>query len=153
MSSRLLLDSNVLVLLIAGYTDRRVIPKHKNLSSFTVGDFDVLLDVIAGYNEVLATPHVLAEASNLLAQHADPERSLLLTTLQHMAADPQKEAAVPSDACAARPEFSRLGLTDCGLLAAADTDSVVLTTDLDLYLALSRQRPDAAINFTHLIYR
>lgn len=37
-----------------------------------------------------------------------------------------------------RDEFGRLGLTDAGLLYMMDAESVLLTDDIDLYLAASR---------------
>lgn len=153
MAGRLLLDTNVLVLLVAGQTDRGIISKHKNLSSFSVGDFDVLCKTIRPYASVLTTPHVLAEASNLLAQHGEPERTRLLETLRDLITNGLEEEPVSSRSAASRPEFPRIGLTDSGLIQATPPGTTVLTTDLHLYLVLSRMRSDAAINFVHLVYR
>ena len=63
------IDSNLLLLLVVGRSSRDIIAKHKRLRQFTARDYDILLDLLDGTAQVFVTPHTLAEASNLLAQH------------------------------------------------------------------------------------
>ena len=67
-------DANLLVLLVAGSVDRRIIAKHRRLREFTEEDYEALMEFVGQANAVLVTPNTLTEASNLLAQHEDPER-------------------------------------------------------------------------------
>ncbi len=144
MAGGLLLDTNVLILLVAGRTDRSIITKHKKLSAFSIADFDTLSRTIRPYDSLVTTPHVLAEASNLLAQHADPEKSRLLETLRDMIKNDTSEDQVLSASAADRPEFTRLGLTDCGLIEAAAPGTTVLTADLALVTAQPPVKSSAA---------
>ena len=59
-----------------------------------------------------------------------------------------EETYRPSRMASERPEFVRLGLTDATLLGLADHSSVLLTTDVGLYLATLKSGHDA-LNFNH----
>ncbi|WP_423924705.1 hypothetical protein [Candidatus Palauibacter sp.] len=68
-------DANLLVLLAVGLTDRRLIEKHKPLKQFSTDDYDRLIEIISQVKRVFVMPNTLTEASNLLAQHREPQRS------------------------------------------------------------------------------
>ena len=67
MPSSLLLDSNVLVLLVAGRVDRHLIGTHRRLKQYTAADYDRLTRMLADRERLTVTPNTLTEASNLLA--------------------------------------------------------------------------------------
>jgi hypothetical protein len=138
-----IIDANLLVLLIVGSLDRRQISRHKRTRPYDEEAYDNLVRYLKGFGKIIVTPNVLTETSNLLEKDA---RALavfkgLVATLD--------ERYIPSERAVAAPQFERLGLTDAGLLATLATDSVLLTADLDLYLAAIRLKR-AAVNFTHL---
>ena len=68
-------DTSLLMLLVAGTTDRGLIGRHRRLQGYTVEDYDLLLDIAGRPGRVFVTPNTLTEASNLLAQHGEPDRS------------------------------------------------------------------------------
>ena len=76
------IDANLLVLLIVGNTDRALISKHRRLRGYSVEDYDILIDALSQVECMFITPNTLTEASNLLAQHGDPERSLIFDTFR-----------------------------------------------------------------------
>ena len=143
------IDANLLVLYVAGRTGIELIAKHRRLRGYTVEDFEILLDEIDRVEQVFVTPNTLTETSNLLGQHADPERALLLDTLQAVIHG-SKEVVVQSAVASSRSEFNRLGLTDSALLEVASEETPVITVDLDLYLAALQKGQNTAVNFTHL---
>ena len=143
------IDANLLVLLVVGTTDRGLIPKHRRLRRFTEDDYDLLVDLIIGDGPALVTPNTLTEASNLLAQHRNPERSRLFDVLRLFIED-TKEVVVASVDAAGNNSFNQLGLTDAALLEVVTTDTPLITVDVKLYLAALAKGPDAAVNFTHL---
>ena len=155
------IDANLLVLLIAGLTDVELISKHARLKRFQRGDFGRLLDVIGVPREarvedeasrggvVLLTPNTLTEASNLLGQHKEPERSRLFDTLRGLV-EREREIVVNSVAATRSPVFRRLGLTDGALFEVATAERPLLTVDLELYNSVARRDHHAAINFTYL---
>lgn len=147
-SKRVFLDANLLVLLVVGATDRRLIAKHRRLSTFREEDYDILIDMVGNVDEILVTPNTLTEASNLLAYHYEPERSRLFGVLRSLV-EKQEEVVVTSRAASHNKEFIRLGLTDAALLEVVSNSNPLVTVDLDLYLAAISKEAESAYNFRH----
>jgi hypothetical protein len=141
-------DANLLVLLVAGALDPAIISKHRRLRTFGPEDFERVQEMVSGFERVLVTPNTLTEASNLLGQHREPERSRLLTTLRVLIGESDEVVVASADA-AGHPSFPRLGLTDAGLLGLVSQDTPLVTVDLDLYLAASSSDPRSAVNYRH----
>ena len=59
------------------------------------------------------------------------------------------EQLIESRAATKHPLFKTLGVTDAAIAVSCELGPLVLTDDLDLYLALARQRKPA-INFNYL---
>lgn len=146
-----ILDANLLVLLVVGLTAREYIAKHKRLQAYTVADFDLLTRQISGFTKVVVTPNTLTEASNLAAQIREPARSAILETFRRFLQLPTSdEQYIESRKASAEEMFIRLGLTDSVLLdVSSATATVLLTADLDLYLA-AKSAGREALNFHHL---
>ena len=142
------IDTNLLVLLVVGSVGRDLIAKHRRLEDYTGEDYDALIDLLGQTNRTFVTPNTLTEASNLLGQHGEPERSLFFQTLQSLIHQSQ-EIVVASAEASRNHSFTRLGLTDAALLEAITPERPLLTVDLDLYLEAIRISHDAAVNFTH----
>ena len=104
--------------------------------------------MVSDFERVLVTPNTLTEASNLLGQHRDPERSQLFMTLRILI-DESHEVVVASAEASGHPSFLRLGLTDAGLLGLVSWDTPLVTVDLDLYLAAAAADPSSAVNYRH----
>ena len=155
------IDANLLVLLIVGATGRHLIAKHRRLKSFLEGDYERLLQRIASTTSpdtatepatvgvVRVTPNTLTEASNLLAQHQEPERSRFFETLRVLIEN-STEVVVASAEASRTSGFARLGLTDAALLAVVSPETPLLTVDFDLYCAVAQRDHRAAVNFRHL---
>src|SRR4051794_36477064 len=99
-------------------------------------------------SEVIVTPNTLTEASNLLRQIAEPARTQIAAAFRDLV-HAANECYVESAQAVDRSEFPRLGLTDAGILTKIRRPQVLLTADLDLYLAALR-RGETAVNFNHL---
>ena len=131
-----------------GSASRDYITIHKKLSSFDCDDYDELLKLISNASDVFVTPNTLTETSNLAGYIKEPARSIIFKVFREMIKS-SNELFIPSTDAAQTDEFIRLGLTDAAILnASRNQELVVLTTDLDLYVAaLSKGN---AINFNHL---
>ena len=77
-----LIDTNLLVLLVVGNVNPDLIAKHRRLDGYTVAGYEALRDLINLADRVFLTPNTLTETSNLLGQHGEPERTLLMQGLQ-----------------------------------------------------------------------
>ena len=112
------IDANLLTLLVAGDVDMGMISKHRRLGSYTPDDYRLLRQLLKPVKHTYVTPNTLTEASNLLAQHREPERSALFEHLQ-LLIQTSKEIVIASLTASQNSEFKRLGLTDAALLEAA----------------------------------
>ena len=148
MPNALFIDANLIVLLVVGQAGRDLIAKHRRTRRFTVEDYDRLIQAISRVDELRVTPNTLTEASNLLGQHGEPQRSRLLLKLRELI-ERSPETVVASADAARRGAFPRLGLTDAALLEIVSADAPLLTVDLDLYVAALASGEEAAINFNH----
>ena len=63
----IILDTNLLLLLVVGSTDRRYISAHKNLA-FEEEDSDILVGILSQTPSIILTPNTLTETSNLARQ-------------------------------------------------------------------------------------
>ena len=143
-------DANLIVLLVAGDTDPHIITRHKRLKQFTVDDYRVLRELIfeAG-GIVYVTPNTLTEASNLLRNYGEPDRTRLSDTLATLIHE-SREVVVRSVDAAANVAYRRLGLTDAGLLEVISVDRPLLTVDVQLAIEAAQVHPDASVNFNYL---
>lgn len=144
----LLLDANVLVLLIVGNVDRKEIGLHKRTRQFIETDFDLLAEIVRRFDLCVVTTSVLTEASNLLAHTHEALKVRLLVELGRFVAIASEER--PESRVVVTDEvFTRLGLTDAGLMTCVQSGHSLLTTDLGLYLAAAKLS-DKVVNFNHL---
>jgi hypothetical protein len=143
-----MLDANLLVLLIVGSADRSYIARHKRLRAYTEDDFDLLQDLIAPMSTVIVTPNILTEAANLASQIGEPARTEIAAKFQTLV-DIVEEHYIESKCAVEQAEFPLSWLTDSGILHDMTGGSVLLTADLDLYLAALR-RGLTAENFNYL---
>ena len=135
--SSLLLDSNLLLLLVIGTYDLRLVDTFKRVSNYSASDFAILARLISGFRNLLATPHVLTEVSNLANSlpwsiKADwfNHFSRRITRLE--------ERHIPAANLASLPEFSVFGLTDAALFELAKS-TLLVTADERLASHLRRR--------------
>ncbi|MFC5342672.1 hypothetical protein ACETK8_05945 [Brevundimonas staleyi] len=145
---KVLLDANLIVLLVVGNVGRERISKHKRLSAYRAEDWDLLMEVLAGYEQIVLTPNVLTEASNLIRSGDKSSNDGFSIILQSLTVDAAEEYVASRDVVI-DSRFPRLGLADVATLGAIDAETTLLTTDLGLFLAALGQGSQAT-NFNHL---
>jgi predicted nucleic acid-binding protein len=145
---QIVIDTNLLVLLVVGLTDRKLIDNHKRLKQFEQEDFELLTGFLAGFDQIFVTPHIVTETCNLISQINDPAKSSVRATLASLLAT-AKEEFKPSVEVARHNSFFRLGLTDCAILDLIQKKTPFVTVDLELFLAASKVNNNA-MNFNHL---
>lgn len=146
--SSLLIDTNLLLLLLVGLTNKEYISSHKRTKNFSVKDFDLLIYLMEQFSEIWTTSHCMAEVSNLLRQTNDGQAEELMWTFQVFSSK-IKESHICKQVVFSTHHYLRLGITDAGLIKKAKRVSCSLTTDLDLYLAISKSGHNVK-NFNHL---
>lgn len=144
----ILIDTNILLLWVVGTVNKKRITKFKRTQQFVPEDFDLLLRIISNFSKVITIPQILTEVNSLTNQLGEPERSYALMIIKE-AINQFIEIYSPSQEIAKHSEFSRFGLTDCGISLTASNQYLVLTDDLKLAYHLNNQQIDT-INFNHL---
>jgi hypothetical protein len=148
MKDRIILDTNLTILLLVGLTNLAYIQHHKRLRQFDVEDFKILGGIIARFSQIQFIPNVLSETSNLVRYVSDPMRSEISGVLAAIVQGTQEEF-IASRTAVVRPEYRWLGLTDAALLELASSGATLLTTGLGLYLSAS-QAGLSVVNFNHI---
>lgn len=144
------IDANLLVLLLVGRVSTDIIPRHRRLTGYTAADYDALASLSGRADRIFVTPNTLTEASNLLRQHGEPERSHLMRGLAYLIEE-SEEIIIASRTASGNPHFAGLGLTDAVLLESVSAQTPLITADLALYLAALAQDENAAFNFREFV--
>lgn len=147
-SKGILIDTNILLLYLVGLVNRDRIPRFKRTAQFISEDYDLLLQIIEGFQKVISTPNILTEVNSLANQLGEPERSQCLLIFANLITQ-ITEVYIESELVANHEMFSRFGLTDCGIMHIAKDKYLVLTDDLKLSLYLKALGIDT-INFNNL---
>lgn len=147
-SKEILIDTNVLLLYFIGTVNRARISRFNKTEKFTPEDYDTLIEIIAFFSKRVTTPNILTEVNSLTNQLGEPERSKCLAIFSR-SMFLLEESYINSSTASQYKEFTRFGLTDCGILELARNQYLVLTDDLKLAVHLQGQNIDA-VNFNHL---
>ena len=141
------LDTNVLLLWLVALTDQSLLLSFKRVDTFNAEDLATLGKLLRDFQNLITTPHVLAEVSNFVDQAPQYRRPKLIAALRHFI-EKHREVYEAASELVARDEFSSLGIADTGL-SALSTDAMVITTDYHLWGRIT-SRGGHCVNFHHL---
>jgi hypothetical protein len=139
---RLLLDTNVLVLWIAGNLQPSLIGQHRRLREYDDDDF-AIVDALARQSEDhISTPHILTETSNFLG--AGPQQMVAggSDALNAYIAE-LDEIYTPAKTIAAMPEMLTLGLADTAVYDLGAAGIQIVSMDFHLCNRLHQKGVDA----------
>lgn len=156
--SGVLVDTNLLLILLIGKIDRRLIGG-KRTEIYTEDHFHILVDFLNKFQWLITTPHILAEVSNLggaaLTGKYREEFLALLCTPSLFDIKATDELVIERHIRRQDVETShiqRLGLTDAAITRLCTKKRrrvLLLSNDLDLVELVVRLHGDA-INFNHI---
>jgi hypothetical protein len=146
----LLVDTNVLLLLLVGSIDPKIIGDFKITANqgFTETDYETLQNLIKNFQKVVTTPHILAEVSNHADKFKSESHQRIFSKFISLI-DLLEEHFESAKALARSDAFVRFGLTDTAISMLAAKKFLVLTVDLSLAGYLKKKGVDA-INFNNL---
>ena len=125
----LLIDSNLLLLLLVGSFDIRLLARFKRTNTFSSDDFRLLRDFVRP-NRIHTTPHVLTEVANLANSLPAGVRRPFLGYFEE-AGSTFVENFVPFVELSASASFPLFGITDAAVCEGA-SGAIVLTEDARL---------------------
>lgn len=144
-----LIDTNLLLLLLVGSYNTQLLGERgfKRVAQFTVEDFDLLLKLVAWFETVVTTPHILTEVSNLAGQLAENNKLGCFRTFESTF-KLFTELSHPSLPIFRQQHFPFIGLTD-SVIVESTGDYLILTDDLRLAGRLENMGRDS-LNFNHI---
>lgn len=147
MNRPILLDTQLLVLLVVGATDPKMITKHRALQAYTVDDYDLLLYELGDDFKLVLLPNIVSETSNFLRKRGKPDQVDLMLNFAKLI-NLNKEFYIPSTTLVSHSYYIDLGVADAAILQFCAEGYEILTADLDLYVAAGVLSIKAT-NFTH----
>lgn len=145
---RLIVDSNLLILLLIGNFDKNRISKFKRTNMFTVEDYDLLVNIIKKFNEIIVTPNILTEVCNLCNSYNTANDNKLYIYFKQII-DNFTENYVPTKSITTLFTFNKLGVSDSTIFELCSKGTLLLTDDFPLYSCVTSKKY-LAINFHNL---
>jgi hypothetical protein len=147
----LLLDTSLLLLLLAGIAAPQSVGRLKRLREYEREDLERLLAIARDASGLVTTPNIVTELTNLTTWF-DAGTRILVHGVLRQALVQWLEVYVPSLDAARDPAFDRIGASDCAVVSAVqghpEPRPLVVTVDLDLCLLLGRRGLDC-LTFNH----
>lgn len=136
LGGKLFLDTNLLLVLLAGRTDVRLFGHFKRISTYTKEDFELLVRLASKFSVLVTTPHILTEVSNLANSLSEEGKRALYEEMALLVSNDKNNALVCEKWTLAsvlmqHAEFVRFGLADTALLQEGK-DILIVTDDYRL---------------------
>lgn len=145
MGDRLLIDTNLLLVMIIGGVDEgRYIEKSKRLNNFCIEDYHQLWEFTSGYGEVWITPYIATEVSNLIDLDGFARTKAFEIARLLFGEFNQVEVSITKD-CDGEL-FSEFGLTDNSIIHLAKNVDI-FTSDLRMLTPLYESNPDRIVPY------
>lgn len=145
----ILIDTNILLLLFVGTVNRSRISQFNRTEKFTPEDYDLLVRILLFFQKFVTTPNILTEVNSLINGIGEPERSRCLDIFADIVNEKLSEFYIESTSAVKLENFTKFGLTDCGIISIARDKYLVLTDDFKLANYLQTIKIDV-INFEHI---
>ena len=144
----LIVDSNLLLLYTIGTFDTRMIPTFKRTAKYSAEDFQRVAWLVNICGDILTTPSILTEVSNLSTK---PAGRLRVPYFQSFAVHIRgmRERLVSSTLTINIDSFAQFGFSDAAIHEFSSKGHLVLTDDLQLAVYLASRNIEV-INFNHL---
>ncbi|MFP4052977.1 MAG: hypothetical protein ACLFV7_03835 [Phycisphaerae bacterium] len=134
------LDTNVLLLLLVGETDPKLIPRIARLSHYSIPAYRKLKRSLAMTRGLLVTPHVFSELSNLPFQDIKGPLRERFVAIMRLVLGRFEERSVEMETILKHPLLEKIGVTDVSLAEAGRRrDTVIVTDDFRAAGMLERQ--------------
>lgn len=146
MGDRLLIDTNLLLVMIIGSIDNgRYIEKSKRLGKFCVKDYEILWKFAGSYNEIWLTPYIAAEVSNLIDLDDYARVKAFGIAREIFARFKQVDVSIVEDC--RNDLFVKFGLTDNSIINLCK-DIDILTSDGRMLHSLYNASPHRIVPYT-----
>lgn len=127
----ILIDANALIVLLIGLIDTRIFKWHDRTSIYSEDDFNELIEIIGGIENLVVLPNVWTEVDNLLNDfRGEYKYKYILKITESIKATTEKY--IDSQTATRSPHFQELGLTDSLVLEYSKHCKLLITSDSQL---------------------
>lgn len=144
----LLVDTNLLLLYLAGSYDKRLIGRFKRIAKYDATDFVRVSSMIRLAGALVSTAHILTEVSNLSMQMPERDYQDYFRWIARTGSA-INERQIEAQRIFSNELFPRMGMTDSGIMELAPNSYLVLTDDFPLANRLEHMKVDV-INYNHV---
>ncbi len=128
----ILIDTNLLLVLVVGNIDRRLVGRMGRTEKYTSDDYERISELLSCFNRLIILPQVLTETGNMLKRNCPYRNTLLdlgLELKRFVHARDTRESRASSKRITLHPTFEELGYADAAILHAAADRHLVFTDD------------------------
>lgn len=136
--TRALLDTNAVLLLLAGRTHPDWIGTRKPVSNFAQDEYAGMTSLLKRFNHILTLPNILTEVSNLIGVGKRNTATDALCAAFSRYIQTTQELYVESEPVSHHPSFRQFGLTDTAIQSIVKQGVHVITADFALFGKLER---------------
>ena len=147
-SRGVVVDTNLMVLLFVGLADERLVVRHRRTQAYSVNDFRVLVEFIRRFRQMIVTPQLLAEVTNLCETGFEPRARRVLGAMCGQLSRCQ-EHHTPMQLMLQSELLPKIGFADASMVFAARGQYLVLTDNVRDTRHLQDAECDV-LNFTRL---
>ncbi|MCU0776994.1 MAG: hypothetical protein MUF86_04925 [Akkermansiaceae bacterium] len=131
----ILIDTNLLLVLLVGNVQPRLIGKTARTDGYSIGDYELITSILGHFRRFITLPQILTETGNLLKRNC-PNKNTLIDLSGEFARFVQlgqtKEVRKLSRRVTTHPTFKELGYADAAILSVAAGRYLLLTEDKPL---------------------
>lgn len=146
----LLIDANLLIGLVVGLLDRKLIENNRaTIRPFTDEDSDLLVAFVGRFTRLITTPHILTELSNLSGKLPSHLHEKVRLVIKGLVLSRLFEENVSAATLVGHALFTRFGVADTAIHLIAPKKYLVLTDEFSLAQTLNARGVDV-VNFNHI---
>jgi len=143
VGKKVLLDSNLMLVLLAGRFDSRLFGRFKRINAYSIDDYELLERLVSKFSILFTTPHILTEVGDLANSLSEQWREDWLRNTAAFVSSLNctpvfDECWTPAKQLLLTPEFLAFGLADASLAQLLDI-ALIITDDFRLSGFLRRK--------------
>jgi hypothetical protein len=123
-----IIDTNIFILFLAGQINENKIGRYTRNSLYTKEDYYYLLNILADYDRIIASPNIFTEVDNILNRITGEDKYKYLVLVKTIYKQ-TIEKYIRTETVAQNWFFDALGITDSSILMMAKECELLISGD------------------------
>jgi hypothetical protein len=128
MMRDVIIDTNIFILFLAGQINENKIGRYTRNSLYTKEDYYYLLNILADYDRIIASPNIFTEVDNILNRINGEDKYKYLVLVKTIYKQ-TIEKYIKTETVAQNWFFDTLGITDASILMMAKECELLISGD------------------------